>query len=218
LYLDPLALSLDLKRDDVKARWFNPEAALVFPQSGPVIFSAMQPPGNKILDAFASSLHAQFSVYRSDGSPAFDVYSVVFPSVSQMKPAGTFDDSIQPLEPSPLDTASGNISHPGGQMMRWTVWYFPRSELPPRLKLFVHLLDQTGQVIASEDRLDVNMASLQPGDLLAQVSTLTLPADLPPGQYPLEAGWYLPETGERLRLRSGEDRLILSRPVIVTLP
>jgi hypothetical protein len=135
-----------------------------------------------------------------------------------MQPRAAFSDSIQLLEPPPLDEAFWDVNRPGEQATQWTVWYILRSNVPPRLKIFVHLLDRAGQVIAGDDRLDVNMASLRPGDLLSQASNITLPGDLPAGQYQIEIGWYSPETGERLHLPDSSDRLILSQPIKVGAP
>jgi 4-amino-4-deoxy-L-arabinose transferase-like glycosyltransferase len=66
------------------------------------------------------------------------------------------------------------------------------------LKLFIHLLDENGQLIAQHDGLDVQTTSLQPGDELAQLHLLPLPAQLTPGQYTLQLGMYDVATQERL--------------------
>jgi hypothetical protein len=64
------------------------------------------------------------------------------------------------------------------------------------LRLFVHALDANGQLVAQGDRLDTPPKDWQPGDLIAQVNRLTLPPDA--GPVWIEAGFYNPDSGERL--------------------
>jgi hypothetical protein len=45
----------------------------------------------------------------------------------------------------------------------------------------------------------------QPHRSVVDSQTLSLPANLPPGQYRLVIGWYYPVTGDRLPLTSGES-------------
>ncbi len=66
------------------------------------------------------------------------------------------------------------------------------------LKIFVHLLDATGQLVAQHDGLDVEWATLRPGDEFAQLHPTPLPPDLPPGDYALQIGLYRAEDGARL--------------------
>ena len=42
---------------------------------------------------------------------------------------------------------------------------------------------------------------------------MSLPATLEPGAYPVEIGVYEPRSGERLKLDSGDNRLLLSERV-----
>ena len=70
---------------------------------------------------------------------------------------------------------------------------------------------------AGVDREDLNFSTLSVGDAFWQVSQLTLPANLTPGSYPVEVGWYNPETGERLKRDDGSDRFLLT-PLEVIAP
>jgi hypothetical protein len=79
-----------------------------------------------------------------------------------------------------------------------------------RLKMFLHVLDDKGEVIVGDDREDLNFATLSAGSSFWQISQLTLPGDLPPGRYQVEVGWYDPDTGERLHRADGSDRYLLS--------
>jgi len=66
------------------------------------------------------------------------------------------------------------------------------------LKLFVQVLDEAGGVRAQYDGLDIPTIGWQAGDLLAQLHTLSLPADLSPGRYWVQIGAYDAQTMERL--------------------
>ena len=105
--------------------------------------------------------------------------------------------------------------NPGDTLTMLSAWT-PAQALPrdtPQLKIFVHLLDAQGQVVAQHDGLDVRLAELQAGDWFAQKHMLVLPEDLPAGQYGLQIGVYDPETGIRLTVPTSAgpvDKLLLS--------
>jgi len=72
----------------------------------------------------------------------------------------------------------------------------------PEAQLFVHVLDRQGNYVIGSDRLHAPAWNWHAGDTFAQIHRMTLPADLPPGQYSLRAGIYtLPD---RVRL-TGAD-------------
>ena len=68
--------------------------------------------------------------------------------------------------------------------------------------VFVQLLDQDGRLRAQVDRPPVAgfrpTSAWEPGELIRDNYGLALPADLPPGDYQLITGLYLPATMERL--------------------
>jgi hypothetical protein len=107
--------------------------------------------------------------------------------------------------------------HPG-QLIEWdTSWRMEEMPVLPRLKMFLHVLNNDGEVVAGDDRESMNFGSLNAGDFLWQISSLVLPQNLAPGQYQIEIGWYNPDTGERLKLADGSDRYLLN-PIKVTSP
>ena len=103
------------------------------------------------------------------------------------------------------------------QLTLMTTWRIrqPLTTNPaPSLKIFIHLLNAEGQVVAQYDGLDVRLTGLQPGDELAQLHQLPLPPELPPGPYALQIGLYEVETGARLTVSTPiglVDRLLLHR-------
>lgn len=208
LTLDPLALDLDLKRDDVAARWFNAETALVYRDARPIIFSTMQSPGGEIrqlLDA-----NGQLQGRRT----SFDVYTYT-PFVGVFPPlGGKFDHGRLVLQTAqrPPDTIAP------GEPLAWRIhWVVDRPLDPSRLKMFLHVLNDRSEIVAGDDRADVNFATLKPGDAFVQIGRVALPADLPAGRYPVEVGWYDPGTGGRLQLDDGADRFLLD-PIEVIAP
>ena len=48
-------------------------------------------------------------------------------------------------------------------------------------RLFLHVLDDAGQIVAQHDGLDVTLDGLRAGDWFTQLHTLTLPVELAPG-------------------------------------
>ncbi len=83
---------------------------------------------------------------------------------------------------------------------------------------FVHLLNETGAAnVAQHDRLLVDaqqprQSALLPGQTAPQGYGLQLPANLPPGSYPLIVGLYTAESGQRLPRTDGspDDFLYLT--------
>ncbi len=99
---------------------------------------------------------------------------------------------------------SGFIDNDADLLTRWQVVTPPSGEL----RLFVHVLDADGAIIAQHDGLDLRVSALQTGDEFAQLHPLALD-NLPPGTYDVCVGVYDPATGVRLQLPTGEDGVIL---------
>lgn len=112
-----------------------------------------------------------------------------------------FGDTLRLLGAQPLWPGT---PQPGQTMELITYW---RVQRPPvtDLKLFVHCLNEAGELVAQHDGLDVQTRNLAAGDELAQLHTLALPADLPPGAYTLRLGVYDPATFGRLPLVMGAE-------------
>ena len=91
-----------------------------------------------------------------------------------------------------------------GDPLAATLYWQADSPVGDALVVFVHLLDNNGQLIANHDGPPANgrfpTQAWQPGMTIPDTHSIPLPADLPPGQYELRAGLYYPETGTRLPL------------------
>jgi hypothetical protein len=79
-----------------------------------------------------------------------------------------------------------------------TTYWRAKGQLPPQVSQFTHVLNDKGEIVTQQDRLMLTSQSLQPGDVFAQIHRLTLPADLPPGSYPIAIGLYTQPDGRRL--------------------
>ena len=207
LVLDPLALTLDMPRD-IPVTWFNAESVVARSVSGPTIFTALQAPSAEVRQILSSTAQLQYS------QPEFDVYSVV-PRLGFIPPlGGTFDQGrliLLGVEGMPVQV------HPGDALKLYTYWSIDRVAAPASLKMFLHVLNNKGEIVSGDDREDLNFATLSAGTSFWQISQLALPGDLPAGQYLVEVGWYNPETGERLKRADGSDRYLLA-PLEVTAP
>jgi hypothetical protein len=108
---------------------------------------------------------------------------------------------------------------PAGSRLSWeTVWHIIAPGPSEPLKMFAHVLDAQNQVVAGDDRIDVNVATLLPGDLIRHISLFQLPSGLAPGNYRVEVGWYQPESGARLRQADGTDYAVCGKSFEVSAP
>lgn len=106
---------------------------------------------------------------------------------------------------APLIGLSGYTLTPGAAGAATTLTLAWQALAPPAddYTVFVHVLDAAGQTVAQRDATPRDGAyptSLwQPGEYVTDDYTF----DLPPGDYTVELGLYLPETGARLVLEGG---------------
>jgi 4-amino-4-deoxy-L-arabinose transferase-like glycosyltransferase len=196
LVLDPLALKLDMPRD-ISASWFNAESVVARSVSGPTIFTALQAPTVEVRQILSDTAKLQAEY------PEFEAYAVYSSTLVQL--------ASSPDRLALLDVQAPDFIVKAGQPILWRMrWLVHDNVAQPRLKMFLHILNDKGEVVGGDDREDLNFGTLSTGTLFYQISQLTLPGDLPPGQYQVEVGWYNPDTGERLKRADGSDRYLLS--------
>jgi uncharacterized membrane protein len=93
-----------------------------------------------------------------------------------------------------------------GDPLPFTLYWQSAAPITVDLTNFAHLLDEQGQVVAQldwtpQDTLGyLPTSTWQPNRSIIDRQTITLPSDLPPGQYQLIIGWYYAPTGQRLPL------------------
>jgi hypothetical protein len=104
------------------------------------------------------------------------------------------------------------IVEPGKNIRLTTYWRAKDRGVEP-LSFFVHVLDEQGRLAAQWDGYSYAPYYVQPGDIIAQVHFIPLPANLAAGQYRLQLGLYQSSTGDRLPITVGgqaiADRVLL---------
>jgi 4-amino-4-deoxy-L-arabinose transferase-like glycosyltransferase len=204
---DALALALDTPGLDLRPRVFTPARAWPFPDqartvlllgsAGPLAFG--QPPLARDFELRASSLLA--------------------PEQPATALAAAFQNGWQCYGYTlTVSRANGGLSIALKTYWRVGADYdapAPRpvevlAAQPLPLKIFSHLLRPDGSLAAGDDRLDLDPATLQPGDSFVQAFVIAVPPGLALGTYPVQIGLYDPASGARVRLAGGGDSLILT--------
>jgi hypothetical protein len=106
-----------------------------------------------------------------------------------------------------------------GETLAYALYWQAEAPIPVSYTVFTQLLDAEGRYVTGWDNPPCYgtcpTTTWQPGEIIRDAYRLPLPADLPGGTYVLQAGWYEPETGRRLRVGHGdEDRVILTTIVV----
>jgi hypothetical protein len=141
--------------------------------------------------------------------------------IGRTRPGWTLDEAEpeislnQPFGQLPNLTLLGYdlASQPNPQSTRQevalTLYWQSESPLAIDYTTFVHVRNEAGETVAQRDQPPLNGAypsSLwDPGEIIADNITLTLPSDLPPGAYRLVVGLYDFETGVRLAVPGQPD-------------
>ncbi len=153
------------------------------------------------------------------GFPAEPVVYLIRPSVPETLnrlqatfPAGVVGEPLAGAVPFHLPAAAerlddfqmhdadwaGQVSLAGhrtaveNNQLRVTLAWQPLARMTLDYTAFVHLLDGEGNLVAQQDRPpDGYPTSVwQPGEIVTDTYTIALPADLPPGQYTVQTGFY----------------------------
>lgn len=125
---------------------------------------------------------------------------------------------LREATPGRLLLAEYGPPHPGNTLHLTLTWQVTRP-LYRDLKLFLHLLDSSGQVIAQADPLagadagpegaDYFTSRWDPGELILDDVAITIPPDAPAGPYRLALGLYDGDTLERLPVVDREDGTVV---------
>jgi hypothetical protein len=128
--------------------------------------------------------------------PKAAVYTATWPYVVAQPGtavAATFGNAIQ-LQGYDLAVAETAVN--------LTLYWHSLQTVTADYDVFVHLLDESGNIIAQADQQPMRgfapTSLWQPGDTIRDPLTIPLPPELLAGSYRLIAGVYLRETGERL--------------------
>lgn len=147
------------------------------------------------------------------------------------QPLGQFEvqaiarDWMQPAVSHPMSITLGSqialsgydvkrsASNVKPQEVALTLYWQALREMDESYTVFVHLMDGNRVVRAQQDSPPVNgtypTTLWQPGEFITDLHVISLPPDLPPGDYVLEVGMYLAETGARLAVAGNQDYITL---------
>jgi hypothetical protein len=164
------------------------------------------------------SLHGFRAAHEWVGSLQLVTYGTVDGELAQ---APTVKASV-PLGDKVLLT--GHDVPPGswhpGDVIPLTLFWKRLTNLEEDYSVFVHLLDGSDQVVAQSDSAPAGgswpTSGWNEGDEIVDRHGLLLPDDLPPGEYILTVGMYLPATSVRLEVTDPEaalpqDRITVGR-------
>lgn len=218
---DRVALEVDLEREDVAPRLFNPERTLLWTaeeEPTPVLMPSWPDTAPPIADFLgegeAVSPHLTLHIL----SPRSNSSSLV--------PRTRFANGLVLTGARWLN---GEGPAPGREAVLLTTWHVaspldlppmpivaqpppPKTYTGPRLAVFAHLLDASGRVQILDDGLWVDPLTLQPGDRFVQTHHFAVPADAPDGSYTVQLGLYDPKTDDRWPIDgySARDLVVIS--------
>ena len=117
--------------------------------------------------------------------------------------AQTFSQTDQPLI-----TLTGLTQLPiTNNQLPLTLLWRAAAEMPTSYRVFIHLVNADGQILAQADGEPANWSrpttGWVPGEYILDAHALTLPPELPPDAS-LRIGLYDPATGQRLQTEEGE--------------
>ena len=216
--LDPFIAARRLRRSDAALRHFDARRAIVLPDadSALLLVPALTPIDPALVDRLDLPQPEIVAMRPDDRVASFAAYD--------MNPRVISDRLIADL--APLSANFGDAVElvaaqvvtrrvaPGGEVVVVSVWRVLDAEaLGPvdptkydrQAALFTHLVDESGALVAQDDRLDAPVSSWRSGDIFAQVHRLALQPDAEAGAYRLLAGIYTLPSVTRLRLPTGED-------------
>lgn len=217
----------------------NSQGRTVAGQDQPALSSQVWRPGDRIVQWFTVPIPAGTTagLVRS----TLGMYSVGVPGHPVINPLTVFDAGrhrlgtagtgpallLPPAPPMPPAyplaahfaqgiTLQGDDVQRQGSALTVTLHWLAGAAMPVNYTVYVHLLDASGRLVAQHDGQPDQGAFptsfWRPGDRLADVHTLVLPAGLLPGTYQLEFGLYDGRTLQRLAVTSGQPRQAVQLP------
>jgi 4-amino-4-deoxy-L-arabinose transferase-like glycosyltransferase len=241
---DPQTFDLLGVRSAVKVKWFDCRTAVLYPGGAsqwtvrylvPPFFSCNASLASKYLPDMTVLTQPR---WPDSGEPIFTLYQfsrpwslnklllpltvspVIFAGPEQFSMTAPQQDLVQvhlPLAFTGLrfwGIAPYPATQTAGKEVEIDSFWELRQPISPPLKIFIHVTAPDGTIVAQWDGLDVNISTLETGDVFIQRHRLDLPADLLPGPYRVSLGAYHPDGGQRLTAQLS-DRTIDS--VVLTM-
>ncbi|HUM70314.1 MAG TPA: hypothetical protein PLK31_15890, partial [Chloroflexota bacterium] len=185
--------------NDVTPRWVDPATAVIVPNSPRGWLVLAQ--DTAVAPAIASLIASWPLRLERDNYIFYQIPPLVVPTVEPMTRFALDEGSIG------LVSGFVGTAVPGQPLLINTAWQ--QKGGPQPIKIFIHVLNENGDIIAQWDGLNVAWEGWQPGDALLHSHAIPLPADLPAGQYEVRIGLYHPQTGQRWQTETGLDHVVL---------
>jgi 4-amino-4-deoxy-L-arabinose transferase-like glycosyltransferase len=216
---DPIIFAQTLNRSDIPLRWFDAREAIIAPADAAVERLAL--PSYTPLDEELTSwfLNQVKPIASAKDFKIYPLNAADFRAQLETWNCSTcpvrFNDQIELMGIQyPDRVVSGDQ-----RLSIMTAWRVVHASEPGSTAIFVHLLDEHGQLVApdgvgvQDDRLGVPRHTWQPGDDFVQVHRLNI-EQVPPGKYRLALGLYNRDDNVRWAAadRSGQplgDHIIL---------
>lgn len=210
----PVGLERDQAVFDYLMR-HRPDFVVVIPTWYPYLASS---PGSRWVELHTVSLDHTPSVGGGDHLRAYQPDWSWFDRHTPENPrAANLGDAIElagfDVRPGARVSANSSLT----VTLYWRSTQPHKENLQPvgRYKVFVHLVDSAGKLVAQHDGEPVGdlwpTHLWQPGDAIRDEHVLALPADLQPGTYTVQAGMYDSKTAARLPVASGGDAVVLTQ-------
>jgi hypothetical protein len=217
-----VGFDLALRREDLNVRWFNPAGGWVWPAgAGPITYYfPTDPLGPQTFDPALRELFTADAALLPVTSDDFASFRVTHPAALEARLDTLVDTPVAwppelaHLPPPALPLVFGDrfalqgtdlqesIVPPGGELRLVTYWEGLAADAAP-VVAFVHLTSDGQDIWGQHDWSDVRPAGLQPGDRFAQVHTVPVKPETPPGLYHVQLGLYNPDTLLRLPIATG---------------
>jgi hypothetical protein len=210
---DPYVFDMSLQRDDLVLQWFDARQAMIIPadRSGALIVLAGAPLDPYFADLPGLQLRERVTLREDDSAPYYDVYDwspEIMLAALDERAQETSAILNGALELVGYDLRTPEVA-PGGTAELVTLWRVldPEPLRPGNLSnagddlvVFMHALDETGNIVGQQDRLDAPAWDWQAGDTIAQLHRLPLPSDLSVTTIALNVGVYRRSDGVRLQV------------------
>lgn len=201
----PVGLERDQVVFDYLARR-RPDYVIIIPTWYPYLASS---PGSRLAEVHTVQLDHTPSVGGGDHLRAYHADWTWFDAREPDRPLTASLGGVIALDGFHLD--------PGAQVkagLPLTLTLYWRSVEPAgQFKVFVHVLDAAGKIVAQQDGEPVDNLwpthLWKPGDVVPDERVIATLSSVMPGQYTLKVGMYDAQTGTRLMTPSGQDAVIL---------
>ena len=217
---DPSIARVLLNSEETELRWVDSRYSLISPFNEEAL----------LIVTSATPLHPAFEGWveeidearlrTDDPDPYFKVYTLNIGGYSP-GPAVNFGDALLLREARWL-TDSTQAGESAELMTLWEVLdpakVGPR--VPPAFEtevvLFTHVLNDQGEIITQQDRLEAPSWDWQPGDVFVQIHPLVVPAGTAKGQYETVVGIFDRGSGDRVPVLDADGAI--SKTVTVVVP